>query len=70
MKGILMLEKVMLETDIKKLCNYVKNNLKGMQFDKGLALLRVKLWEIADKYNISSTDVFSLMMDNWNKYKN
>ena len=49
--------------DIKELDDLRKNTLKGIGFDKGLPLLREKLWKIAIKNNTTGDVVFSEYMD-------
>lgn len=51
------------KNDIKKLDDLRKNTLKGIAFDKGLHLLREKLWEIAIKNNTTGNVIFGEYME-------
>lgn len=49
--------------EIKELDDFKKNALRGISFDKGLPILRKKLWEIAIKNNTTGDVVFGEYMD-------
>ncbi len=51
------------KNDIMELDNFKKDTLRGIPFDKGLPLLRKKLWEIAIRNKTTGDVVFSEYMD-------
>lgn len=51
------------KNDIRELEDLRKNTLKGIAFDKGLPLLREKLWEIAIKNNTTGDVILGEYME-------